>query len=70
MLDIQGPGSLKKMMGIGQNGVKKIPDLMFARKHLTHKKEPKKIEKLKHLFAFVSSPRIYHDKNIIRRCEG
>ena len=47
MLNIRGPGSLKKMVGLFDGGIKKIPDLLFARKHLTQEKEPQKVKELK-----------------------
>jgi len=70
MINLQGPGSLKKMVGICGKEVVRIPNLLFARKHLTNVKEPKNVQKIKHLFAFVSSPKIYQDHIIINKAKG
>jgi len=70
MINIQGPGSLKKMSGRFNGEVCRIPDLLFARKHLTHPKESRNIKNTKHLFSFVSSPQIYKDKIVIGKTKG
>lgn len=70
MINIQGPGSLKKMSGKNGDEVCRIPDLLFARKHLTNPKEDKNIKNIKNLFAFVSSPKIYKDKRVTDRSIG
>jgi len=71
MINLQGPGSLKKICGVREDGrVKRISDLSFARKHLTRDKERHNIQKRKHIFAFVSSPKIYHDIDVIKYAKG
>jgi hypothetical protein len=70
MINIQGPGSLKKISGKSCNYIGRIPDILFARKHLTSPKEEKNIQKTKNLFAFVSSPKIYKDKRILSKVCG
>lgn len=70
MINIQGPGSLKKMYGLSNGEVHKIPDLRFARKHLTNPKEDKFIKSTRNIFSFVSSPLIYKDKRVIKHSRG
>lgn len=70
MINIQGAGSLKKISGVTDGKVERIKELRFARKHLTQEKEKDYIKKTKHIFAFVSSPRIYKDNYVIRYAKG
>src|SRR3990167_7576204 len=70
MIDIQGPGSVKKMSGLCQGYVHRISDLLFARKHFTNEKEEKKAKNIKHLFSFVSSPLVYKTGLIINTSKG
>ena len=71
MINIQGPGSLKKMCGVTRTGdICRIPDFRFARKHLTNPKEKDVIKTVKTVFSFVSSPLIYKDKNVLKYSKG
>ncbi len=71
MLRIQGTGRSKLMAGRKKDGtIEQVPDVIFARKHLINDKGWRTIKKFKHLFCFVSSPKIYMQKKLRERSKG
>ena len=71
MLRIQGTGRSKLMAGRKRDGnIEQVPDVIFARKHLINDKGWRTIKKYKHLFCFVSSPKIYTQDKLRNRSKG
>ncbi len=67
MLRLQGTGRTQKIVGRKSNGsVEKVKRLLCARKHVINN-DWVKIRKAKWLFAFVSSPHIYRQKEMLKR---
>ena len=71
MITVQGPGRIKKMCAkINGQIIDKVPDLRCVRKHMKTQKEWNTIRKIKYLFAFVSSPHIYKQAEMLSLVKG
>lgn len=67
MLKLQGTGRIQKMIGRKKDGsIERVRDLLCARKHVINNNWDK-IRKAKNLFAFVSSPKIYRQAEMLKR---
>ena len=70
MLKFQGTGRIQKIVGRKKDGsIELVKDLLCARKHMINDNWGK-IKKAKNLFAFVSSPKIYKQKQMRKKVQA
>ncbi len=72
MLRLQGTGRSKKIAARQPDGqvIKKVPDLLCARKHVIDEKGWCTLRNTKNVFCFVSSPTIYQQKQLRKKSAG
>ena len=71
MLRIQGTDRIQKISGRKEDGsVERIRDLTCPRKHMIDDKGWRKIRNATNIFAFVSSPKIYKQSEMLARVQA
>lgn len=71
MLAIQGTQRANRIAGLKKDGsVELIPNLLAVRKHVIDEKGWERIEKVKNVFGFVSSPKIIKQKKLLNQVSG
>lgn len=70
MVSIQGTGRIKRLSGVTDGKCISIKDMLCVRKHLIRDKEWRQVKSSEKTVAFVSSPKIYGQKELLPLVHG